>query len=56
MRLKSTIERLRYLFLHQEWRAEITGNGVSIDESVFEEIYRMQEGNHDKERVHEEKK
>lgn len=43
MKLKSAIERLQYLFLHQEWRTEITGNGAQIDESAFDEIYKMQD-------------
>lgn len=44
-----------YLKLHLLWRSEIRPpEGTQIDESVFEEIYRMQEGNNDKERIHKE--
>ena len=33
-----------YMKMHLEWRADITGNGeIVIDESVFEEIYKLQE-------------
>lgn len=43
-----------YMKMHLEWSADITGNEeIVIDESVFEEIYRMQEEQDDKERVHE---
>lgn len=42
-----------YMALHLEWRSEITGGEeIVIDESVFEEIYKLQEGNDDKERIH----
>lgn len=42
-----------YMKMHLEWRADITGNGeIVIDESVFEEIYRLQEAQDDKERIH----
>lgn len=49
-----------YMNLHLEWRSDITGNGESditgngeivIDEAIFEEIYRMQEAQDDKERI-----
>lgn len=46
-----------YLKLHLLWRSEIRPpEGAQIDESVFEEIYRMQEANDDEKRIHEEKK
>ena len=33
-----------YMEMHLEWRADITGNEeIVIDESVFEEIYKLQE-------------
>ena len=33
-----------YMKMHLEWRADITGNEeIVIDESVFEEIYKLQE-------------
>lgn len=36
---------IEYLHLHVMWRSEIKPpEDAEIDESVFEEIYRMQEG------------
>lgn len=46
-----------YLKLHLLWRSEIRPpEEAQIDESVFEEIYRMQEASDDEKRIHEEKK
>lgn len=46
-----------YLKLHLLWRSEIRpSEGAQIDESVFDEIYRMQEASDDEKRIHEEKK
>lgn len=40
--MKTTDES--YMDLHLVWRADITGNeDIEIDESVFEEIYQLQE-------------
>ena len=45
-----------YLKLHLLWRSEIRPpEEAQIDESVFEEIYRMQEASDDGKRIHEEK-
>ena len=45
-----------YMSMHVLWRSEIKPpEGAEIDETVFEEIYRMQEGKDDKERIHEKK-
>lgn len=34
------------------WRSEIRPKEVEIDETVFEEIYKLQEEQDDKERIH----
>lgn len=41
-----------YLRLHLEWREQINPTeDIQIDESVFEEIYKLQEEQDDKERI-----
>lgn len=45
-----------FMELHLLYSAEmVEGREYEIDESVFEEIYRIQEEQDDKERVHEKK-
>lgn len=45
-----------YMNMHVLWRSEIKPpEGAEIDETVFEEIYRIQEEEDDKERIHEKK-
>lgn len=43
------ITNKEYLKLHLLWRSEIKPKEGEIDETVFEEIYRMQEEQNDKE-------
>lgn len=46
-----------YMKLHLEWREEIRPpDDAEIDESVFDEIYKMQEEQDDEERIHSNKK